>query len=611
MPSQNLSIRNKLLTLLAAVIFALILLLTTTSYFNGQVTQLEQLKQNVQQLNILSLQLRRNEKDFFLRKDMSYFEKYNKNYSLLISLLKEIEQQNQNINADIKIIKLMDSFTIYKEKFTQLSELMVIKGLDKDSGKYAQLRAATHELEQTFKSQGDLANQVILLTMRRHEKDYMLRNDEKYLDQLSLSINNLRVRLPEDSPATLLVNNYQSAINSYAQINKKIGLTPNQGVIGDMRLATHNAETLLKSSVDNATNHIVKKETLASAISFALFLIISACLTTFIIKLINIVILPIKNAVASIEALVKGRDFSLQIPKETDDEFGEVVDAVNRFIQFTHKMNVAVKDLQSVSMQVEKSALVTEASVVEQSTQCEQVSTATIELEASALEVAQNIQLTTNTAQEISTQVSLNKSQLDKLSSSLTDNAAELVNSAADISLLESKCQSISNFIAEIRSIAEQTNLLALNAAIEAARAGKQGRGFSVVADEVRSLADRTQLSTNKITEIINELQTLTNHAVSNVEKCKDNSLANLNHIDTSCTTLAEVMDYVETINQMTVSISGATQEQTAAIQEIAISITNIKDSSSELLSQARSSVNNCALANEKTYKLLSYKLSY
>jgi len=610
MPSQTLSIRRKLLILLAAVILALTLLLATTTYFNNQITQLEQLKHNVQQLNIYSLQLRRNEKDFFLRKDMKYFEKFSNNYQKLTLLINDIEQQNTRINAGIQSEKLAQSFASYQDKFSQLTELMAIKGLNKDSGEYGQLRAATHELEQGFKSQVDLASQVILLTMRRHEKDYMLRNDESYLIKLTHAITELSLRFTDNSAITQLINNYQNAINTYAAINKQIGLTPTEGVTGEMRAATHNAESILKSSVIRATEHIESKETLATLISFSLFLLISAALATFIFKLINIVILPIKNAVDSIEALVKGRDFSVQVPKETDDEFGEVVDAINRFIQFTHKMNLAIEDLQSVSMQVEKNAQLTETSLVEQSAQCEQVSAAAIQLEASALEVAQNIQLTTDTAQQISAQVSVNKSQLDKLSTSLSGNADELVNSSSDISLLEEKCQSISGFITEIKSIAEQTNLLALNAAIEAARAGEQGRGFSVVADEVRSLADRTQLSTNQITEIINELQSLTAHAVTNVERCKDTSLANLQHIDTSCATLSQVMDYVETINQMTVTISGATQEQTAAIHEIAISITNIKDQNNQLLGQARSSVSNCSLANEKTYKLLSYKLS-
>jgi len=610
MPSQTISIRRKLLVLLAAVIFALLLLLTTTSYFNKQITQLEKLKYDVQQLNIYSLQLRRNEKDFMLRKDMKYLDKFSKNHQLLVSRLNDIEQLNKNINAEIEIVKLSNSFTKYKETFTQLTQLMADKGLDKNSGKYAQLRSATHELEQAFTSQGDLASHVILLTMRRHEKDYMLRNDEKYLVKLTDTIKELKARFPENSAITELINHYQSAINIYAKINKEIGLSPTQGVMGTMRAATHNAEELLKTSIAHATKYIEKKETLATAISFSLFIMISAALAIFIFKLINIVILPIKNAVTSIEALVKSRNFSLEIPKETDDEFGEVVDAVNRFIKFTHKMNIAVVDLQSVSMQVEQNAQLTESDLVEQSAQCEQISTATIELDASALEIAQNIQLTTDTAQEISKQVALNKTQLDQLSSSLSDNADDLVSSSADISMLETKCQSIGGFITEIKSIAEQTNLLALNAAIEAARAGEQGQGFSVVADEVRSLANRTQTSTNQITEIINELQSLTNHAVTHVEQCKDKSIANVSRIETSCISLADVMSYVETINQMTETISGATQEQTSAIHEIAVSMTNIKDKNTDLLSQARSSVSNCSLANEKTYDLLSYKLS-
>ncbi|WP_157829028.1 methyl-accepting chemotaxis protein [Colwellia sp. 75C3] len=610
MPSQALSIKRKLLILLAAVIFALLLLLTTTSYFNGQITALEKLKHDVQQLNIYSLQLRRNEKDFILRKDLKYLDKFSTTHLLLVNQLKDIERQNKNINVDIQLTKLSNSFEQYRETFIQLTKLMVDKGLDKNSGQYAQLRNETHKLEQAFISEGDLASHVILLTMRRHEKDYMLRNDEKYLIKLASTITELKARFPENSNINALINNYQSAINTYAQMNKGIGLSPTQGIMGTMRAAIHNAEELLKISVASATTHINKKETLATTISFSLFIIISAALAVFIFKLINIVILPIKNAVASIEALVKSRDFSLQIPKETDDEFGEVVDAVNRFIKFTHKMNIAVEDLQSVSMQVEQNAQLTESDLVDQSAQCEQISAATIQLDASALEIAQNIQLTTDTAQEISTQVSVNKRQLDQLSSSLSENADNLVNSSADISMLQTKCQSIGGFITEIRSIAEQTNLLALNAAIEAARAGEQGRGFSVVADEVRSLADRTQSSTSQITEIINELQSLTNHAVTQVEQCKESSLANVSHIETSCISLTEVMSYVETINQMTITISSSAQEQTAAIHEIAVSMTNIKDKNTELLAQARSSVSNCSLANEKTYKLLSYKLS-
>ena len=570
---------------------------------------MESLKSHVQQLNIYTLQLRRNEKDFILRKDIKYVEKFNKNYLLLQNDLKVIERLNESINADINLIELTKVFSNYNKEFQTFAELMSKKGLDKAQGKYGELRKATHELELVLTTNSDLPSHVILLTMRRHEKDYMLRNDVKYLKKLDNSIAELRTKMAADIKSIQLIDNYQNAFSRFAELNKSIGLSPSEGVMGSMRAATHLAEDLLNKSVTTATENIETKESWATVISFCFFIVISTGLAVFIMKLINIVLLPIKNAVKSIENIISNRDFSLQINKETDDEFGEVVDAVNQFIRFTDKMNHAVEDLQEVSKRVEENAQNTQSSLNNQSMQCEQVSAAAIQLEASAKEVAMNVQQTADTAHNISTEVVLNKSQLEKLKASLTGNTNELINSSEDINLLEQKCQSIGGFISEIKSIAEQTNLLALNAAIEAARAGEQGRGFSVVADEVRSLADRTQTSTNQITEIINELQQLTTHAVSQVEQCKDRSLQDLAHIESSSATLCEVMKYVETINQMTESISAATEQQTLAIHEIAESITEVKDKNIELLHHAESSVTNCSLANEKTFKLLSYKL--
>ena len=610
MPSRTLSLRHKLLILLFAVISSLLLILFTTSYFNHQTKQLELAKSTIQEIKITALQLRRNEKDFLIRKEEKYLESHQKNYNLLTSQLSQLAQLNIEIGNSLSTTAISQSFNLYQTLFVQLSGAMKVKGLDKNSGKYGELRNATHQLEALFGSINDVGNQVTLLTVRRHEKDYMLRGELQYLHKLQSALAVLKENSQKHSGTSLPIANYQSAISEFAAIDKEIGLDKNSGIQGEMRQAIHNAEQQLVQLVKQTNGYIIAQTKFTFWVSLLIFVVISIALSVFIFRLIDIIVGPIKSAVNNIDDIIKKRDFTQQVFKETDDEFGQVIDSMNNFIQFTHNINKAVEDLRGVSASVEYNAQQTKIKLSEQSLKSEQVSAATVELDTSTLEIVKITAKTSDIAEDIDIKANKGHRQLNQLNNFLLSNSEQLNISVDNINELEQKCLSINNFIDEIASIAEQTNLLALNAAIEAARAGEQGRGFSVVADEVRTLANRTQYSTDKITQIIQELQALTSLAVERVNICRSGSEENLNQIETSTQTLDTIIAQAKTINDMTNNISLAMNEQSAAIHDISRSIIEIKDDNDSLLEQANHSVETCSIANQKTVQLLSYKLT-
>ncbi|WP_440876262.1 methyl-accepting chemotaxis protein [Thalassotalea sp. PLHSN55] len=610
MPSKTLSLKRKLIILLIAVIVGLFLLLITTNYFSLKVRQLEQAKSSIQQLNIIALQLRRNEKDFIIRKDTKYVEKHAQTYQQLSAELANLKRLNEQISAELPIANLTSSFELYQQQFQKLATAMTDKGLNKNSGRYGELRRATHELESVLKELNESENQIKLLTIRRHEKDYMLRGEQKYLEQLQQVLFELKASTDHLAGTKQYIQKYELAMEHYAAIDVTIGMSQNEGIRGEMRKAIQSAEKTLIATVTTATTFIERRESTAFWTSLFCFMIISGGLATFILKLIPIIISPIKSAVIAIEEVIEKRDFSRQVAKETNDEFGQVIDAINNFITFTHKINSAVEDLRQVSVTVEQNAQQTQSGLLSQSMKSEQVSTATVQLDSSTAGIVTSTTRTAETAELIAKQAYKGKEQLRDLSQFLDQNAQELIGSAQDIQHLEEKCQSINGFINEIKSIAEQTNLLALNAAIEAARAGESGRGFSVVADEVRSLATRTQSSTEQITDIIGQLQQITSVAVEKVQSCCEGSQENIAHIHQSEQTLGDIIDEVNAIHELTSNIVGAVKEQSQAIHEISVNITEIKDDNAQLVNQAQTSVDTCSLANKKTVSLLTYKLN-
>lgn len=310
-------------------------------------------------------------------------------------------------------------------------------------------------------------------------------------------------------------------------------------------------------------------------------------------------------------------DLTQRLQVSSQDEVGQLADKFNIFMDRLHEMMKNVTQVSTVMTQsagnVNMSALKRSESVIRQQDEITMVATAITEMAAATSEIASNAE---NTARSASRSVELSEQgaqQMTKSQSSIHDLATELTSTVATITELEEHGQQIASILATIREIAEQTNLLALNAAIEAARAGEQGRGFAVVADEVRILSQRTYASTEEIEEKIKRLQDATSSAVKMMTKSHDMANSSVHDVDMAGESLVQIREAIQIINDMGTQIASAAEEQSLVTVEINGNTESVRTVSDEIALDTKEAVSQAEqlsnLANRLKDELSRFKL--
>jgi methyl-accepting chemotaxis protein len=336
-------------------------------------------------------------------------------------------------------------------------------------------------------------------------------------------------------------------------------------------------DSLLLERSKELTNHITY-----SLLTNAIFLIAALYLFAAFYNSIMSSISTLKSAASEIS----NGDLTITVDIASHDEMQTVANHMNEMIE---KNNALVSQVISAANQVVTSANnsattshQTQKGISEQNMQIDMVATAMNEMTATVAEVARNAESAAEATQNARTEATNGHQIVNSTISSINKLSNEVSSATSVIKKLEADSDNIESVLDVIRGIAEQTNLLALNAAIEAARAGEQGRGFAVVADEVRTLASRTQASTEEIQQMIQVLQEGTRNAVSAMEKGNEQTQESVSQAAEAGKALEAITSAVEHISLMNAQIASAAEEQSSVAEEINRNIVNVSNISNE-----------------------------
>lgn len=607
---NNISIKNKHLIILCCVILGLVLTTAVSIYEFNRIEKLNNILLLKEELSNDVLTLRKHEKDFFARKETKYGDKFSKTVSHMLAEVEDLQTSltAQDLNSS-HVQSLSGLVTNYGKIFEQLIALQVEIGLDSKSGLYGSLRSAVHEIETLAKEAEEYEILFHMLMLRRNEKDFMLRRDEKYIAKFDDNYSKFVNSLDELQPASIdamknKIAVYRADFNALTAKEIQLGLDANSGLLGELRRTIHQTEESFTSltefvnvEIKTATANVYSTLT---TIIVLIFILISGLMT----MISRAIYQPVQSITERIHTIADDLDLTQLVNHISKDEVGILSKSFDALISSLRDTVNQVRDgsIQVAQASEEMSCITKEVGDAseQQQQEIEQAVTAINEMTATIQSIAENANTAAAAVNDVTDEIGKGKSVSDDARVEIERLNTEVEGATHAIEELQQNSESIGEILATISAIAEQTNLLALNAAIEAARAGEQGRGFAVVADEVRTLASRTQESTESIRDNITQFQKGTAEVVETVTRSRDRAQTGIAKVSESSEILDSIYANISSISDMNTQVATAAEEQGYASEEINRNVVRIN----ELAHVCREQANQAADASGELAKL-------